>query len=398
MDPRADRERVILHLDMDAFFASVEQKAHPHLRGRPVLVGGRGDPTRSVVCAASYEAKAFGVANGMPAWRARRLCPRAVFLPADIPKYMDVSDRIARILHDFTPEVERLSIDEFHLDLTGLHRIFPSVSRVARAIKARIRAECGLTCSIGGAPTRITAKLLAERAKPDGCLIMDRMSLQALLRTTPVEDLCGVGPALRRRLHFFGVLTCGRLAEYPTDLLREHFGEVGLRLRAACRLEEVPRRGAAFSEGRKSFGHFQTLPGLTEDPLCVRIWIRFLAETTALRLRRAGLRARTVALSLGRGFGDNRSRRRTSPAATCDGREIYDRCLRMVGEPPPLPLIPVRALGVIVSGLSPEGVSDLFEDPGRRERLLEAVDRINDRFGGWTIASADYLHVGGGRR
>ena len=240
MTPAPGPARTIIHVDMDAFYASVEQRDRPDLRGRPVIVGA--DPRgRGVVSAASYEARAFGVHSAMPIGRAARLCPTGVFLPVDMAKYAQVSRQIMAILAEFTPLLEPLSIDEAFLDVTASRGLLGDGERIARAIKQRIRDTVGLTASVGVASNKFVAKVASELRKPDGLVVVPPGEEAAFLAPLPVSRLWGVGRVTASDLDAMGILTIGQLATVPVDHLRARFGGSGADLRAlALGLDDRP--------------------------------------------------------------------------------------------------------------------------------------------------------------
>ena len=215
--------RRILHVDMDAFFAAVEQMRHPELVGKPVIIGGAGDPTmRGVVSTASYEARKYGIHSAMPLQRAYRLCPEAIFLPVDYDEYMRVSEKIKDILRSFTPLIENVGIDEAFLDITDIDM---ESEEVAKKIKERIKKEVGLTCSIGIGPNKLIAKIASDMKKPDGLTIISEEDIKGTIWPLPARKLWGVGPKTERRLNEMGILTIGDLASVPLESLTEEFGK-----------------------------------------------------------------------------------------------------------------------------------------------------------------------------
>src|SRR5687767_2752153 len=245
----------VLHADLDAFYASVEQLLDPSLRGKPIAVGG------GVVLAASYEAKAFGVSGGMSGWKARELCPQLIFVGGHFEEYQRLGDAAINVLNDFTPLVERISIDEAFADVAGCTHLFGSPANIAQRIRQRVRTEIGLPISIGVARTKHLAKIASQVAKPDGLVVVEPEREMAFLGPLPVELIWGVGPATRARLHELGVRTIGELAATPTPTLQRLLGEViGQKLGALAgnvdpRRTEAPRRagsmGAQAALGRR---------------------------------------------------------------------------------------------------------------------------------------------------
>jgi nucleotidyltransferase/DNA polymerase involved in DNA repair len=228
--------RTILHVDMDAFFASVEQRDHPQWRGKPVVVGGSTE--RGVVSAASYEARAYGVRSAMPMRQARRLCPHAIFLPVRRRRYAQVSAQVMEILGSYTPLLEKLSIDEAFLDVTASTALFGPGPEIAAQIKRRIREELQLTASVGVAPNKFLAKLASDLRKPDGLVVVAPEDVALFLRDLPIQRLWGVGPATARALTHLGIGTIGELAEYPVEILRRRLGSAGDALHRLARGED----------------------------------------------------------------------------------------------------------------------------------------------------------------
>jgi DNA polymerase-4 len=278
---------MILHADLDAFYASVEQLLDPSLRNRPIAVGG------SVVLAASYEARSFGVRGGMPGWKARQLCGDLLFVGGHFGRYQEFGDEVVSIFHDFTPRVERVSIDEAFLDVAGAARLFGDPAEIAAAIRQRVRAEIGLPLSIGVARTKHLAKVASQVAKPDGLVVVEPMEERGFLDPLPIGLIWGVGPTTQRRLHEAGVFTIGQLAKTGSPILTSLLGRAaGTKLAALSanvdtRTVDAPPRprsmGAQAALGRRS---------PTSDLL--RETLAYLTDRVAGRLRKAGLAGRTV--------------------------------------------------------------------------------------------------------
>jgi DNA polymerase-4 len=287
--------RRILHVDMDAFFAAIELRRRPELRGRPVIVGGHGDPrARGVVSTATYEARKFGVRSGMPLRSAWRLCPQAVFLPVDFDAYSAESARIKAILHEFSPVLEDAGIDEAFLDLTGVAGDAPAI---AREIKRRIREETGLTCSIGIAPNKLLAKIASDMDKPDGLTILSAEDLAPRVWPLPARKLPGVGPKTEARLAAFGVKTIGELAQTPVPTLVEQFGEShGHYLHEAAHgIDDSP---LITHWEPKSMSREVTFERDTADWSRLTRTLLALSREVAEELRREGYRGRQVAVKL----------------------------------------------------------------------------------------------------
>ncbi|MEW6220179.1 MAG: DNA polymerase IV, partial [Thermodesulfobacteriota bacterium] len=282
------KDRTILHLDMDAFYASVEVLDRPELAGRPVIVGGSG--SRSVVAAASYEARALGVHSAQPMARARQLCPHGSFLPVRMGRYRQVSASILAIFLDHTPLVEPLSLDEAFLDVTASQTLFGPAAAIAARIKARVRAELGLTVSAGVAPTKLVAKIASDLEKPDGLTIVPADQVQAFLAPLPVGRLWGVGATAQRELALLGVRTIGDLARLPVEVLRRRFGQAGQAMHDhALGLDERPvePERPALSLGRE-----ETFEEDITDRVQAEDALLGLAMAVARRLRRHGLAGR----------------------------------------------------------------------------------------------------------
>jgi DNA polymerase-4 len=292
-DGRQMTARKIIHIDMDAFYASVEQRDDPQLRGKPVVVAWRGN--RSVVCAASYEARRFGVRSAMPAIRAERLCPDAVFLPPDFPRYRTVSRLVWEILKRHTDLIEPLSLDEAYLDVSENKTDLPTATRVARAIREQIREELKLTASAGVAPNKFLAKIASDWHKPDGLFVIQPEEIDSFLLSLPVSRLPGVGKVTEEKLRNFDIRTVGDLRKLNLSALEVHFGRYGVRLyelaRGIDKSEVIPDRPTQSVSAEDTFEHDVTL---TEtEPM-----IRRLAEKAWTASRKELRVARTVVLKL----------------------------------------------------------------------------------------------------
>jgi DNA polymerase-4 len=285
--------RKIVHIDMDAFYASVEQRDDPALRGRPVVVAWKG--ARSVVCAASYEARAFGIRSAMPALRAERLCPRAVFVPPDFARYKAVSMQVRAILERHTEAIEPLSLDEAYLDATHAHSGLANATEVARAIRASIREELGLTASAGVAPNKFVAKIASDHRKPDGLTVVPPERVLSFLTPLPVARLPGVGEVMAERLARLAIHRVGELRAVPTPLLVHRFGAFGLRLAELARgIDDSPVRPSRLRQSLSAEDTFAEDHYLDElGPAIVR-----LAERVWTQSRREPRKPRAVLLKL----------------------------------------------------------------------------------------------------
>src|SRR5262245_5842485 len=383
------RLRAILHVDMDAFYAAVEQRDRPELRGRPVVVGA--DPRgRGVVSAASYEARRYGVHSAMPIGQAYRLCPQAAYLPVDMPKYVRVSAEIMRILHAYTPLVEPLSLDEAFLDVTGSASLFGAGVEVARAIKGRIRAETGLTASAGVAPNKFLAKIASDLRKPDGLVEVQHGGEAAFLRDLPIARLWGVGPAAEAELERLGVRTIGELARIAPRVLTQRFGSSGAHLQALARGEDD--RPVVPWEDPKSVGAEETFEHDTQDLARLRRTLLGQADRVAAELRALGLRGRIVTLKVRFADFQTLTRRAGATVPLADGGEIFrsawETLLRL-----PRPQ-PIRLIGLSVSGLQKDADPrqlPLFGPGGRAERVGRLADELRARFGPDAVRRASLL-------
>lgn len=379
---------MIAHVDMDAFYASVEQRDRPELRGRPVIVGA--DPRgRGVVAAASYEARPFGVRSAMPIRRAARLCPHAVFLPVDMERYRRVSDQVMAILRDFSPLVEVVSVDEAFVDLAGTEGLFGSPLEAVRRIKARVRRETGLTASAGLAANKFVAKVASDLGKPDGLVVVAPGTEAAFLAPLGVERIWGVGGVTARALAALGVTTIGQLQRLSRETLERRFGRHGAVLWELARGRDTsPVEPWAPA---RSMGAETTFGEDCRDAARLRATLRAQSERVGRELRAAGVAAARVTLKLR--YADFRTVTRSRTAEpTQDGLEIYRRAAELlererVAEP-------VRLIGVSASALGPAGTGQLpllEGDVPRRERLARALDALAGRFGEGAVRPAVLL-------
>ncbi len=369
----------IMHMDMDAFFASVEQAMDPALRGRPIAITGAAK--RTVVTTASYEARALGVKTGMNRFEAMRACPDLLIVTGNNARYMDASKRIMNILASFSPVVEVYSVDEAFLDISGTGAIFGAPLDIGRAVKKRIKAELGLTCSIGIGPNKLISKLASNMEKPDGLTLIRADEVEDHLRDLPVNKLWGIGPNITARLALMGIKTCGQLGRASVSILRRQFGIIGGRLGAMGRgLYDDPVRPASAEDRVKSIGHSMTLPEDISGKKEIKMYLLKLSEMVCARARRHGLQGRTVSLTLRYPDFYTFTRQRRMGRATNDTHTLYRASRRLISS---IRLrAPLRLIGVSLSGIE-DGARQLplFTEELRRERLLTAMDEINTRFG-----------------
>lgn len=378
--------RVVFHADMDAFFAAVEQRDDPALRGRPVVVGGRS--ARGVVAAASYEARVYGIHSAMPSAQARRLCPDAIFVAGDMRKYRRESRRIFAVFARYSPTIEALSLDEAFLDMTGSARLLGEPLAVATRLRAEVRAETGLAVSVGIAPVKMIAKIASDLAKPDGLLAVAPEEVRTFLAPLPVGRIFGIGPVARARLATLGVTTIGDLTAISEARLRAALGAWGVELLRLARGED--ERAIEADRDAKSYGEEQTFARDVSARAPLLEAIAAHAEAVARRLRRDRVRGRrvTLKLKLARPLGGGRypllTRSETMPAPTDDGAAIAAAARTLLARAALREAI--RLLGVAVSRLEPADVAQLDllgagDEVARRTRLNRAVDAIHARFG-----------------
>jgi DNA polymerase-4 len=384
--------RRILLVDMDAFFASVEQAHHPHLQGQPVIVCG--DPSRrGVVTAASYEARPSGVHAGMPLQEARRLCPGAHYVEGDPEKYVAISLALLNLYLSITPDVEPFSVDEAFLSLQGRHGTHSAALAIAIDLKRRIRDRFGLTASIGIGPNKLIAKMGAGLEKPDGLTDLDEESFREAFWPREAQAMWGVGPQLATRLSALGIATVSDLAHAPAEALEAAFGIIGPQLReAAWGKDDTPL--VPYHQGieAKSMGHEVTLPEDCEEPAFLEGTLLRLSDQVGRRLRGEGYVGRTVAVKIRDLRFVTRIRQRVLPEFTADHRMIFDTARALWrehwnGEA-------LRLLGVTVSSLAKVpggGQIELFTPDARAGRLREALDRVRDKLGEASLVPAGTL-------
>lgn len=388
-EPTDDASARILHLDMDAFFASVELLSRPELRGQPVIVGHRG--ARSVVTAATYEARAYGVNSAMPMAVALRRCPRAVVLEPHYERYQAASRAVMTILGDVTPLVEPLSIDEAFLDVGGSRALFGSPYAIAQLLRERIRRETGLTASVGAASTKFIAKLASGRAKPDGVLVVPHERTLDFLHPQPINALWGVGAATEERLARLGLRTVGELAHTPVAALRSAVGEAGAEKLHALAWARDPR-SVTPARDEKSIGHEMTFERDVIDPEALDRELLRLADQVAQRLRRGGWVARTVAVKVRLGDFRTLTRSQTLAEPTDVAQRIATEArhlFRAAGtEGAGIRLIGVRAENLLPTGAVARG---LWDDDETWRGTEETMDALAERFGRGTVQRASLI-------
>jgi DNA polymerase-4 len=363
---------MVLHIDMDAFFASIEEAINPRLKGKPLIVGSRGNRMHTVVCAANYAAKALGIHSGMPTKRAYSIYSKLEFVAADQAKYIWTSEQIFELLKGFNLPLNYASIDEFQLELSGSPD--PKPVSLGKEIKAQIYAKFNITASVGIAKNWLLAKLASKLNKPDGLTLIDDSNFEQALRKASLDKLCGMGGKAGQILIAKGMKTCWDLYLNLPEFFNNNPGK----------FDENPGKS---SEKPKSVSHSYTLPRSQINPQVIQAWIRLLSEMVAVRLRQQNLTSVTVHLWLnGPEIGDFVAQK-THQAPTNDGYEVCQRALKIMtklSHRNPR----IRAIGVTCSGLSWSNYQPLLSEEVRREGLIQAIDRINNRFGEGVIYPA----------
>ncbi len=377
-----------MHIDMDAFFASVEQLDNPELRGKPVAVGGTSE--RGVISAASYEIRKFGVRSAMSAVKARQLCPHGIFLPGRMSRYRELSKQIMAVLRDFSPLVEQASVDEAYLDATGLERLFGPVDQMAMAIKSRVLETVGLKCSVGVAPVRFLAKIASDLDKPDGLSIIYPHQVESFLCNMDIRKIPGVGKTMQATLKRLGVRKGGDMLAHPREYWLERLGKHGGALFDKAR--GIDPSGVQPSEGAKSCSAENTFAEDLSDREDLRTWLLAQSERVGEDLREHGYRGRTVTLKIK--FADFRqiTRSRSLDAPTCETSTIFRTAVELLDD---VTLRrPVRLIGVGVSNFHAKARQlSLLEKPAveNSPELDRAVDAIRKRFGRKALSRADLL-------
>ena len=407
-----------MHVDMDAFFASVEQLDHPEYKGHPVIVGGLS--SRGVVATASYEARKFGVHSAMPISRAKKLCPQGIFVYPNMARYKEISHVIHKVMEEFTPLIEPLSLDEAFLDVTGITHKFTGPKALGRAIKDRVFAETGLIISAGLAPNKFLAKLASDLDKPDGLVVIPYGKECESLANLPIKRIWGVGPSTERRLKHGGFLLIkdiqALLDEKP---LVPYVGNQARRIWELAR--GIDERPVEPDRQIQSVGNEETYESDVEDPTVIDLELHYFANRVAKRLRKYGLMGNTVSIKVRYNDFKTISRQKRLDSATDQERIIYDTSVLLwnklmrerTGVPfvqahtsiLDMPIKPIRLLGVTVSGLSTEGIvqEDLFsiEADEKEEKLSTVLDSLASKFGENAIMSGALwrrAHGDGGER
>lgn len=374
-----------MHIDMDAFFASVEQLDNPELRGKPVIVGGG---KRGVVAAASYEARRYGVRSAMPSWQAQRLCPRGIFVKGRMHRYKEVSAKVMAVLGGFSPVVEQASVDEAYLDATGCERLFGPPEEMAQRIRVAVRQTTGLSCSVGVAPVKFLAKIASDVNKPDGLFVLPPEAVADFLAQLPVGSIPGVGKRFVDDLKALGIRTAGDVGRYPESFWQRRFGKGGISLFA--RAQGIDSRPVEPYTQAKSESAENTFEEDTDDKELLKTWLLRQAERVGRNQRRMGLNGRTVTLKVKFADFKNVTRSRTLPEPTSSTRVIYETAAALLDELD-LPQ-KVRLIGVGLSQYAqgpqqmslPLATPDVERDE-KNEKLEKAMDALRDKFGSEAI-------------
>ena len=379
-------DRIILHIDMDAFFISVEQREDPSLRGKPAAVCG--SLSRSVVTSATYEARPYGIRAGMPIQEAKRRCPQLILVEGDHSKYTETSSLIFSILKEYTPLVEVASIDEAYLDITQSTLLFKSPLHLAQTIKAHILEKERLTCSVGIAPNKLLAKLASRLKKPEGLVVIEKEEVEKVLGDLPVSRLYGIGPKLEEALQAMGIFTCGPLGKFAVPLLIQRFGVIGERLHEmGLGIDHSPVIPFDEEEDPKSVSHSVTLEKDTSELEPLKKVLLQLSERVSRRMRRDFLYGKRVTLTVRYSDFYTFTKQKTLSQSINSGNDIFRHGLeiyRSISHPKP-----IRLLGIGMSLLEKEWSQlGLFDCRQKTDHLLKAMDQVNDRFGDWTLTWA----------
>jgi DNA polymerase-4 len=383
--------RIILHIDMNSYFASVEQAADPFLRGKPVAVGG-GISKRTVVATASYEARARGVKTAMSTWKALRICPELIVVEGDMAKYLYTTREIVKIFYQYTDLVEEFSIDEAFLDVTKTAARFGGAKELCLKIKGAIKKKFRITCSIGIAPNKLVAKVASGMEKPDGLTIVEERDIPLLFKNLPVKELCGIGDRTEEALNRMGIKTCGQLARYPLQNLIERFGLVqGVRLsNMGNGIDDSSVDPQKNKNDAKSISHSYTLPKNETNLSAVKNYLLQLCEQVGRRARKELYKGSIVSVYIRYGDFSGYCRQKNLKEYIDDGFEIYNRALKLILLPFQKP---VRLIGISLSGfIKCVDQISLIEHSENKKKAIAAMDKINDKFGEFKITRASILH------
>ena len=380
---------MILHIDMDAFYASVEKLDDPRLKHKCVIVGGTSN--RGVVSAASYEARRYGVHSAMPIYQAKLKCPHGVFVPPRMSRYKEVSKKIMALLKEFSPLVEPVSIDEAYMDITGCQRLFGEPQEIAREIKRKIRDHVHLTCSVGVAPNKFMAKIASDLKKPDGLTIILPDQVQQFIESLDIKKVPGVGKKMVRQLELLGIRTLSDVQRLPDKSLRKHLGKFGRRLRLlSSGSDDSP---VTPHTPHKSISSERTLAADTRDVKLLKRYLLSQSAEVARQLRQAGVRAKTIVIKIKDADFKTNTRRTTIAVPTQSSKTIYKHAAQLIDDFKITQKI--RLIGVGTTGFSAVTASvqmGLFEHKEKPsdnwEKVDQALDSISQKFGKDAIGRA----------
>ncbi|MBU2608482.1 MAG: DNA polymerase IV [Chloroflexi bacterium] len=386
------KSRRIIHIDLDAFFVSVEQQLNPELRDKPVVVGGKPD-RRGVVASASYEARQFGLHAGMPLITARRLCPQAIFIAGSFSRYRDASRKFMDILADFSPYLEPAGLDEAYLDATGFESLYGSINQMATQIRQRVKDELGLNASVGIASGKAVAKIVSDLAKPDGLLEVPPGEERSFLAPLPIAQLPGIGQKSEARLSSLGIHTIGQLASLPLDTLKHNFGVASMAMyRHANGIDDRPIEppGAVKSISRET-----TYARDTREMPKLEGTLRYLAERVGRDLRQQDKQAKCVTLKLRYADFTTITRRHTLKQPISTNQAIFDTGRQLLQTALSQEKQAVRLIGIGVASLAESGrqLNMLDTSIGRQERLDKAIDRIRKKYGFTSIQTGRTMRL-----
>jgi len=381
-----------MHIDLDAFFVSVEQVLNPELKDKPVVVGGRPD-RRGVVAAASYEARAYGVHSAMPLLTASRLCPQAIFIEGNYKRYRETSQKFMAILADFSPYIEPLGIDEAYLDVTGFESLHGSITNMAKKIKQRVKDELGICASIGIASSKVVAKIASDTSKPDGLLEVPSGDERPFLAPLPANKLPGIGKKSEQVLKNLGISTIGQLASLPVEVLKSHFGTYGKLIHDHA--NGVDERKVEPPATAKSISRETTFAKDTRNSPFLTATLRYLSERVGGELRQKGMLARCITLKLRDASFTTITRQQTLPQPADADQTIFDTGLKLLRSEIPQVKQAVRLIGIGVSNLVEAGKQpDMLDSTGQRlTQLNTAIDRIRRKYGFTAIQTGRTLQL-----
>ena len=369
-----------MHVDMDAFFASVEQEDNPKLKGKPVIIGGVSLSNRGVVSTASYEARKYGVHSAMPIIKAKQLCPNGIYLPGRHRRYEEISQQIFAIFRSYTPVVEKLSIDEAFLDLTGCHRLFGSSRKIGELIKKEIKNKTGLVASIGIAPNKFIAKLASTLDKPNGFMIIDEEEVNEVIDPLPISKMWGVGDKTEKKLRDIGIKTIGMLKSLSLHELTNMFGKFGQNLYYLSR--GIDQREIEAESETKSISQEETFSSNLSDDERIHAALMKMVEKVTRRLRKKNLRGSTIFIKIRYNDFSTYTRRKTLNQTVNQTDIVFTIAKKLIHDNN-LTKKPVRLLGIGISNLTDEKSKQLslFADDSNKNKLTNTIDKIRDKYG-----------------